>query len=225
MTSVSLSRRTTDSYQGIEKYDGVNQREVLTVVEQSRWVDITQANPDHSAWYIKRFADMAADGKDLHGEARLLDAMLNRGSRVLDAGCGPGRVGGELSRLGHRVTGFDVDPILVAEAARQFPDSTWHTGDLAEMALEERFDAIVCAGNVMTFLAVSTRQEVLRRLGEHLAANGRLVIGFGLDRGYEVDDFWNDVEAAGLEVQLKLGTWDLKPFTAASDFLLSVLGK
>ena len=34
----------------------------------------------------------------------------------------------------------------------------------------EGFDAIVCAGNVMAFLAPSTRTEVLRRLRGHLAA-------------------------------------------------------
>jgi SAM-dependent methyltransferase len=191
--------------------------------EQSRWVDITQANPDHSAWYLNRFVDMAAEGRDLHGEARLIDAMSARAASILDAGCGPGRVGGELARLGHKVVGFDVDPVLIAEAARQFPDSTWRVGDLAEMDLEGRFDTIVCAGNVMTFLAVSTRQEVLKRLGHHLADEGRLVIGFGMDRGYEVEDFWDDAKAAGLEVDLKLGTWDLKPFTKDSDFLVAVL--
>ena len=53
---------------------------------------------------------MRRDGADLHGEARLIDAMLPRGARILDAGAGPGRVGGELSRRGHTVVGVDVDP-------------------------------------------------------------------------------------------------------------------
>ena len=64
------------------------------VTEQSAWVRITQEDPGHSAAYVQRFRDLAARGFDLAGEARLVDAMLSRGSRVLDAGCGPGRTGG-----------------------------------------------------------------------------------------------------------------------------------
>src|SRR3712207_7124098 len=40
--------------------------------------------------YVQRFRTLAAQGNDIVGEARLVDAMLPRGSRVLDAGCGPG---------------------------------------------------------------------------------------------------------------------------------------
>lgn len=59
--------------------------------EPTRWV--TAHDAGHSQWYIERFRRMATEGADLAGEARLLDAMLARRSRVLDAGCGPGRVG------------------------------------------------------------------------------------------------------------------------------------
>ena len=80
------------------------------MTEQSAWVRITQENPGHSAAYIQRWRDLAAQGMDLLGEARLVDAMLPRGSRVLDAGCGEGRIGGHLAALGHEVVGVDVDP-------------------------------------------------------------------------------------------------------------------
>ena len=57
----------------------------------TRWV--TDTDEGHSQWYIDRFRKMAAEGVDLGGEARLLDAMVSPGSRILDAGCGLGRVG------------------------------------------------------------------------------------------------------------------------------------
>ena len=71
--------------------------------EPNAWEVRLREDPGHSAWYVERFRAMAREGRDLDGEARLVDAMLPRGSRVLDAGCGPGRVGGYLHRAGHTV--------------------------------------------------------------------------------------------------------------------------
>lgn len=191
------------------------------------WEARVRENPGHSRWYVERFRAMAAQGRDLAGEARMVDAMLERGSRVLDAGCGPGRVGGELAARGHDVVGVDVDPYLVAAAREDHPDADWRVGDLAELDLTERgeepFDAVVCAGNVMTFLAPGTEVEVLRRMGGQLSAEGRAVVGFGAGRGYPFDRFFGDVERAGLVAELTLATWDLRPFTAESDFLVAVL--
>lgn len=85
-------------------------------MSENGWLRMIEENPDHSAWYVERFRSMAADGHDLDGEARFVDAMVRRGARVLDAGCGPGRVGGRLAALGHQVVGVDIDPHLIAAA-------------------------------------------------------------------------------------------------------------
>ncbi|MFD4367272.1 class I SAM-dependent methyltransferase [Rhodococcus sp. NPDC058521] len=196
----------------------------------SKWEEITSADPTHSTRYVERFRTMSADGADIVGEARLVDAMLSRGSRVLDAGCGPGRVGGHLHDVGHTVVGVDVDPVLIEAAEADHPGPTWLVGDLAELDLASRevaaeFDAIVCAGNVVTFLAPSTRVQVLAGFARHLAASGRAVVGFGADRGYAFAEFLTDAEAAGLTADVLLSTWDLRPFTEGSDFLVAVLSR
>jgi SAM-dependent methyltransferase len=198
------------------------------MTEPSAWVRMTQEDPRHSAAYVQRFRDLAAQGMDLVGEARLVDAMLPRGSRVLDAGCGPGRVGGFLHAVGHEVVGVDVDPVLIAAAEDDHPGPRWLVGDLAELDLPaagiaEPFDAIVCAGNVMTFLAPSTRGPVLRRLRAHVAGAGRAAIGFGAGRGYGFDAFLADAREAGWEPDLLLSTWDLRPFTPDAEFLVALL--
>lgn len=198
------------------------------MVEQSKWVDITDEDPEHSDRYIERFRALAAAGNDLDGEARLVDALAPRGSRILDAGCGPGRVGGALARAGHDVVGVDVDPVLIAAAQRDHPGPTWLVGDLAELDhfvgdVDRPFDLVVCAGNVMTFLAPSTRRDVLAGYRDHLASTGRAAIGFGRDRGYSFDEFFDDVEAVGLTVDVRLATWDVRPFTDDSDFLVALL--
>ncbi|WIN00787.1 class I SAM-dependent methyltransferase [Actinoplanes oblitus] len=167
---------------------------------------------------------MAAQGHDLAGEARLVDAMVPRRARILDAGCGPGRVGGHLATLGHEVTGVDLDPELIAAAVADHPGPRWLVGDLAELSLPgPPFDAIVCAGNVMTFAAPDTRVEILRRFAGHLAPTGRAAIGFGAGRDYPFDEFLADAATAGLVPDLLLSTWDLRPLTPESDFLVALL--
>ncbi|MFE5479789.1 class I SAM-dependent methyltransferase [Nocardia sp. NPDC056541] len=192
----------------------------------SGWEDIVAADPAHSSRYVERFRTLATQGTDIVGEARLVDAMLGRGSRVLDAGCGPGRTGGYLHDVGHTVVGVDVDPVLIDAARADHPGPTWLVGDLAELDLPVAdFDAIVCAGNVMTFLAPSTRSAVLAGFAGHLAPGGRAIIGFGADRGYEFAEFLTDAGSAGLTVDLLLSTWDLRPFTDDSDFLVAVFSR
>jgi len=197
--------------------------------QPTRWEQIGQQNPDRSTWYVERFRTMAAEGADLAGEARMVDALLPRGARVLDAGCGPGRVGGELARRGHTVVGVDVDPVLVEAARTDEPQGTWLVGDLAELDLPaagvaEPFDVAVMAGNVLTFVAPGTEAEVLRRIRAHLVAGGRLVVGFGAGRGYAFDALDADARAAGFQVQHRFATWDLRPFEPDADFLVAVLG-
>lgn len=196
----------------------------------SQWASIVEADPEHSHRYAARFRQLEAQGTDIYGEARLLDAMVERGSRVLDAGCGAGRSGGYLARQGHTVVGVDLDPVLIQASEEDFPGATWLVGDLAELDLpsrgiDEPFDAIVCAGNVMTFLHPATRVTVLTRLGAHLADNGRAVVGFGAGRGYSFDAYAADVTRAGLRIDARFATWDLRPFTGTSDFMVSLLSR
>lgn len=196
------------------------------MVEQSIWMQKVAADPGHSQWYIERFRAMARAGDDLFGEARFVDAMAPRGARILDAGCGPGRLGGYLAKAGHDVIGVDVDPALIEAAEQDYPGPRWLVGDLAELDLRdiaEPFDVIVSAGNVMAFLAPSTRVQVLSRLRAHVADDGRAVIGFGAYREYEFADFLNDAADAGFAPDLLLSTWDMRPFTDDSDFLVALL--
>jgi SAM-dependent methyltransferase len=198
------------------------------MADENEWVRITRADPGHSAWYIERFRSMAAAGDDLAGEARMIDALVPRGARILDAGCGPGRVGAFLAEAGHEVVGVDIDPELIAAAEEDHPGPTWLVDDLATLDLpsrgiEEGFDAVVCAGNVMTFLAPSTRGEVLVRLRAHLRDDGRIAVGFGTNRGYEVDEFLADVDRAGLVPDVLLSTWSLHAYRPDADFLVALL--
>ncbi|MFS3130021.1 class I SAM-dependent methyltransferase [Nocardioides sp. Bht2] len=194
---------------------------------QPRWFTDTEAG--HSQRYVERFRTMAAEGKDLDGEARLIDALVPRNSRILDAGCGPGRVGGALHQRGHQVVGVDVDPILIAAAEEDHPGPRWLVADLATLDLggiegpEEPFDLVVVAGNVLLFVAPGTERKVLERLAAHVVPGGRIVIGFRRAEEYSYSRFDADITAAGLRLEQRFSTWDLEPFSRESEFAVSVL--
>ena len=192
----------------------------------TRWV--TENPDDHSHRYVAHFRSLVEQGTDVAGEARLIDAMLPRGSRVLDAGCGQGRVGAALHAAGHVVVGVDADPVLVASAAEQHPGPTWLVADLAELDLaalgvDEPFDLVVLAGNVMVYLAPGSERDVLARLRDHVVPDGRMVAGFATGRAYTPDDLDADARAVGLEVEHRFATWDLRPWHDDADWAVTVL--
>lgn len=193
------------------------------MTEQPRW--FTQHKPGHARWYVERFRQMAAEGADLGGEARLVDALVAPASRILDAGCGPGRVGAVLHERGHTVVGVDVDPDLVAAAVADHPGPRWVRADLSELDLldEAPFDAAVLAGNVLPFVAPGTEGRVLARVGAHVRPDGVVVTGFGTDRGYALGDFDAHCAAAGLVREHRFATWDLRPWVRDAAFAVTVL--
>jgi len=196
------------------------------VADATRWV--TDHATTHSRWYIDRFRRMAAEGVDLAGEARLVDAMLLRGSRVLDAGCGPGRVGAQLHERGHTVVGVDADPALIEAAKADHPGPRWLVADLSELDLPalgeaDPFDAAVLAGNVLLFVAPGTEGAVLSRIAAHIRPDGFVIAGFGLDRGYPLADFDADLAGVGLIIEHRFATWDLRPWFDGAPFAVTVV--
>lgn len=171
--------------------------------------------------YVERFARLESGGIDLHGEARMVDALIAPGSTVLDAGCGTARLGAELARRGHRVTAVDLDPVFV-DVARQNPSITVHQADLTELNLNEKFDAVFAAGNVMVFMEPGSERSALQRIAAHLRPGGVFIAGFATDRTYTVATFDDDLAAAGLHVEHRFATWDLRPWHDNADWAVTV---
>lgn len=179
----------------------------------TRW----QLAGEDNQGYGQHFAQLRASGADMDGEARLADALLARGARVLDVGSGMGRVAAALVARGHEVVAAEPDPALREQSRATYP----HLNLLPHEALDldpadlGHFDLVVVVGNVMIFLAEDTERQVLTRLTSLLAPGGRLLVGFELtgtksgSRVYAAEDFLADAAAAGLEVVWRFGSYDL----------------
>lgn len=176
--------------------------------------------------YDARWRALAAQGRSIHGEADLVDALLHEagGTRVLDAGCGTGRVAIELAARGYRVTGVDVDPAMLSTARDKAPELAWLQADLADLAAvtDECFDLIVLAGNVMIFVDPGSEGAVLAAAAGRLVDDGILVAGFQIlpDR-LSLQRYDELAEAAGLQPVARWSTWNRDPFTGG-DYAVTV---
>jgi SAM-dependent methyltransferase len=85
-------------------------------------VSLAAAREDHADQWIA-WARTSSYGPFWEGTwPTLRDLLPEPGSGpVIDVGCGEGRVGRELVKLGYRVVGFDCSPTLAAAASSARP--------------------------------------------------------------------------------------------------------
>jgi SAM-dependent methyltransferase len=188
----------------------------------NRWEQLTGGRSGEE--YAARFAELAERGQDVHGEARLCATLVPPGARVLDAGCGTGRVLIQLAQLGYDGVGVDQDASMLAVARRNAPRLTWLQADLADFdpdaaGVGSGFDLVVAAGNVFPLLAPGTESAVAARLAQALRPGGLLVAGFGLDQEHlpvppslTLADYDAHCTEAGLTLTDRFATWDADPY-------------
>ncbi|MFJ1969210.1 class I SAM-dependent DNA methyltransferase [Streptomyces sp. NPDC087903] len=198
---------------------------------RDRWAKLTGGQAGEE--YARRFARLAESGHDVHGEAAFCDALLKPAARILDAGCGTGRIAIRLTELGHFCTGVDVDPSMLAVAGREALTQDWLHGDLAHLdrlGLEPGFDLALAAGNVIPLLAPGTEPAVVRQLAAVLRPGGLLITGMGLDAEHlplpeptvTLTEFDHWCEQAGLTLRQRFATWAGEPYCSGGGYAVSV---
>lgn len=106
-------------------------------------------------------------------------AELTPGSRVLDIGCGTGRIANGLARQGCRVTGIDTNQWYVDRARAQAagPDVEFRVQDMRNLTEEEAtYEAALFWFNTFGYFDDATNTDVLRLVRRALTARGVLVI-------------------------------------------------
>lgn len=104
--------------------------------------------------------------------------------RVLELGCGTGRVGRVLAAEGHTVVGIDLSqPMLVEARAKenrnkqQAAPSPWYACmDMTRLGIRGKFDAVIIPNNTMNLLvSPGQAEDCLAGLMPLLKADGRLL--------------------------------------------------
>ncbi|MFL5271494.1 MAG: class I SAM-dependent methyltransferase [Anaeromyxobacteraceae bacterium] len=117
------------------------------------------------------------------GVARRAAALagLAPGARLLDLGCGPGRVAVPLARLGYRVTGLDFQASYLARARAAAEQAGVEVelarGDISAPGFDQAFDAVLCLFTSFSYFADRAQDaRVLRGAWHALRPGGRFVL-------------------------------------------------
>lgn len=138
-----------------------------------------QAQYNISRWargrFVAEYANRALRPAEVVVLVRHREALAGR---VLELGCGAGRVTGYLAAFARHVTAIDVSPAMVERCGRDFPEVEARVGDLRDLSAYEpgSFDAVVAAYNVVDVLDDTERRRLLDAVHGVLAEGGLLVM-------------------------------------------------
>ncbi len=123
---------------------------------------------------------ISEDAYDASGvaQAELLAADIPAGARVLDFGCGDGRVAIPMRKLGYEVTGADASPNMLAALADRDPDLVTFQSDGTDFGKHlgrRKFDAVYCLA-VLIHHDYATGEALVGRLRSVVRKGGILAL-------------------------------------------------
>lgn len=112
--------------------------------------------------------------------AFLVDALgLERGMRVLDVGCGPGRHAIALADRGITVHGVDLSPdfVALARVAAEHRPATFAVLDVRDLAFDAEFDAAIClCQGGFGLLGGTDDEQVIGRIATAVQRGGGIAV-------------------------------------------------
>jgi SAM-dependent methyltransferase len=144
---------------------------------QTAPTEVTPARVNEQLWagdHVARYAN-----RSLHPVEVVLLARYQQGlsGRVLEIGCGAGRILGYLVALGGEVHGVDTSPRMLEYCRQTYPEALLAVGDLRTLptTVHGPFDAIVAADNLLDVVDPGERRAALGDIRSLLSADGLLI--------------------------------------------------
>ena len=108
--------------------------------------------------------------------------------RVLDVACGTGTHAQHLTTAGFTVDGVDLGPAFVEIARRKCPAGMFCVGDMTALALDERYDVVLCLFSSIGYVQTVPRlQQTLACFAAHLSPGGVVIVDPWFEPG-DIDD-------------------------------------
>jgi SAM-dependent methyltransferase len=115
-------------------------------------------------------------------------ALLPERASVLDLGCGHAEpIAAWLIAQGHRVTGVDTAPSLLALCRQRFPQHEWVEADMRNLKLDRSFNGIV-AWDSFFHLPYDDQRAMFAAFRRHAAPSAALIFTSGPAHGEAVGD-------------------------------------
>jgi SAM-dependent methyltransferase len=98
--------------------------------------------------------------------------------RVLELGCGAGRVSGYLVELAREAHGLDISPRMLDYCRHTWPQGHWHEGNFNDLSMFEdgSIDALFATCNILDILTDDERGEMLDKIHRVIAPDGLLMM-------------------------------------------------
>lgn len=181
--------------------------------------------------YAAKMREQVVSGVDLAVDVRFVDMISDRGSRILDIGCGIGNAVGGLRARGHESYGIDPNP-EVLDVAAEFYDDSWFrlisaadisAPKLADQKLPRSYDVVIMSGNVPAFLP--DLSDAVKHIADILRSGGILVIGTTAHTRGGPRDQDAACVTADLRLEHRFGDWHLGEFDHDSPWSVSVFSR
>ncbi len=123
--------------------------------------------------YTADFGFVHRYGEDV---LKLIDA--DKGSLVVDLGCGNGALTAALSEMGCDVVGIDSSAEMAAKARELHPELKFTVGDAVTFKLEKKADAVF-SNAVFHWIDRDKQQQLAQNIADNLKNGGVLACEFG----------------------------------------------
>ena len=97
--------------------------------------------------------------------------------RVLELGCGTGRISAAIAKKGISVEGLDLSNAMLDQARDKYPDLTWHHGNMCDFDLGREFGLIIIPfRGLQEVTDADDQRRVLERAFAHLKPGGVIAL-------------------------------------------------
>jgi SAM-dependent methyltransferase len=142
-------------------------------------------------WYAYIYDQEVTETDDIEF---LLEMIGKKPQNILEACCGTGRILVPLAKVGHKVTGFDIDEYMIERISEKIvgmDNIKYYKSDAIKDDWGNSYDTVVLAGNVMMNIETDgnykdAQKTFIQNAGKALKTGGYIYLDFALHHNPEI---------------------------------------